>query len=251
MPKHRWIFSILLLSCCLSPFLLSDTLEASGKPSIETMALLKADCFNMGSEEFSSEEPIHKVCVSDFYMQKTEVTQRDFLKTMEFNPSISKGEFHPVENVTWPEADIYCRKMGWRLPTEAEWEYAARANSEKAYHWGMDMEPDYGWYKDNSENASHPVGQKKPNAFGLYDMNGNVWEWVADWYREDYYEMSSKSEPESNPLGPTSGQFIIIRGGSFEDDPFFLRSASRYWYEPLIKSRSIGFRCTVNASDVK
>ncbi|KMP11453.1 hypothetical protein UR09_03280 [Candidatus Nitromaritima sp. SCGC AAA799-A02] len=229
----------------------SENIKASSIKEIEGMVFLQADCFDMGSEEFVVEEPIHKVCLTDFYIGVYEVTQKQFEEVMGYNPSFFKGKLNPVENVTWPEAENYCRKKGWRLPTEAEWEYAARSGSEKPYHWGWDMDPAYGWYKDNSGNAPHSAGQKKPNVFGLHDTSGNVWEWVSDWYREDYYELSAKSEPDQNPLGPTSGQFLIIRGGSFEDDPFFLRSASRYWYEPLVKSRSIGFRCAVNASDVK
>ncbi|MDP7056887.1 MAG: SUMF1/EgtB/PvdO family nonheme iron enzyme [Nitrospinaceae bacterium] len=107
MPKHSWIFPF--GSCpAVPPLFPSGTIEASDRPDVDTMVLLKAGCFNMGSEEFSAEEPIHKVCVSVFYMQTKEVTQQDFSNARKFNPSVSKGELRPVENITWPEADTYC-----------------------------------------------------------------------------------------------------------------------------------------------
>lgn len=213
------------------------------------MLLIKADCFVMGSEEFIVEEPEHKVCLNSYYLDTYEVTQKKYERAMGINPSRFKGPDLPVENVSWPEADAYCRTFGGRLPTEAEWEYAARAGSTAGYSWGWDMDDAFAWHKGNSQKTTHPVGQKKANAFGLYDMNGNVWEWVGDWYREDYYETSS--EPTDNPLGPTTGQFVILRGGSFEDDAYFLRSASRYWYPPTLKHHNLGFRCAANPQDIK
>lgn len=225
--------------------------NASEGTAIKGMVFLKGDCFVMGSEESAAEEPPHQVCLSSFYIGIHEVTQEAFKKVMETNPSLLKAVNHPVENVTWPDADQYCRKQGWRLPTEAEWEYAARGKSESAYSWGADMDGDAGWYKGNSDHKHHPVGGKNPNAFGLHDMSGNVWEWVSDWYREDTYELNAKTEPFQNPLGATSGQFIIIRGGSYQDDAFFLRSAERYWYEPLVKSGNLGFRCAANPPEEK
>ena len=167
------------------------------------------------------------------------------------NPSRFKGPDLPVENVSWPEADAYCRSFGGRLPTEAEWEYSARAGSTAAFAWGWDMDDTFAWHRGNSPGSTKPVGQKKANSLGLHDMNGNVWEWVGDWYREDYYEMIAASEPADNPLGPTSGQFVILRGGSFEDEAFFLRSASRYWYPPTLKHHNLGFRCAANPSDIE
>lgn len=226
-----------------------DSLSASQQAPIAGMKFLQAGCFAMGSEEYAAEEPVHQVCLDDFYMGVREVSQKEFAEVMGYNPSFFKGELHPVETVTWPEAARYCRKKGRRLPTEAEWEFAARARSESPYPWGREMDPSRGWFKDNSDNTSHPVGRKKPNAFGLYDMSGNVWEWVADWYREDYYELSGQEDPVRNPPGPTTGQFLLVRGGSFRDDPFFLRAASRYWYEPVIKTRDLGFRCAANPPD--
>ncbi len=210
------------------------------------MIFLKTGCFQMGSEEFVSEEPIHNVCVSPFYLDKFEVTQKKFETVMGGNPSTTKDKALPVVNVSWIDAEQYCRKKGARLPSEAEWEYANRAGTDSSYFWGDNMEGDYAWFQENSSMAIHPVGEKKANPWGFHDMNGNVWEWVADWYREDYYEMSAKMDPDNNPQGPPSGQFLVIRGGSYKDDPFFLRSAARFWYEPVIKASDLGFRCAAD-----
>ncbi|MBI4388622.1 MAG: SUMF1/EgtB/PvdO family nonheme iron enzyme [Nitrospinae bacterium] len=211
------------------------------------MIFLPEQCFTMGSEDYAAEAPEHKVCLSPFCLDKFEVNQRLFQEVMGYNPSESRDDSKPVENVTWIEADAYCRKLGKRLPSEAEWELAARGGSRSGYPWGTEMDGSYGWYAKNSSGTTHPAGRKKPNALGFHDMNGNVWEWVADWYRAEYFEtLAQPSTPETNPQGPPTGQFILIRGGSFEDDPFFLRSSARYWYEPTIKNRALGFRCAAN-----
>ena len=215
-------------------------------PENLNMIFLEPGCFQMGSEEFVSEEPIHNVCVSSFYLDKFEVSQGNFESVMEINPSTLKGPDFPVVNVSWIEAKQYCRKKGGRLPSEAEWEYANRAGTSTSYFWGDNMEGDFAWYKENSLAVMHTVGEKRANPWGFYDMNGNVWEWVADWYREDYYETSALLDPDYNPQGPPAGQFLIIRGGSYKDDPFFLRSATRFWYEPIIKAGDLGFRCAAD-----
>ena len=228
-------------------FLAVSSSPAQSKTSaIPGMVLIKADCFTMGSEEFIVEEPEHKVCLNSYYLGIHEVTQKEFKKVMSYNPSRFKGPDLPVENVSWPEADTYCRTFEARLPTEAEWEYAARAGSSTSFSWGWDMDDAFAWHRDNSQNGTHPVGEKKANPLGIHDINGNVWEWVSDWYREDYYETSALSEKVDNPLGPTTGQFVILRGGSFEDEALFLRSASRYWYPPTLKHHNLGFRCAAN-----
>ncbi|MBT3922756.1 MAG: SUMF1/EgtB/PvdO family nonheme iron enzyme [Nitrospina sp.] len=241
--QKRW-FAVLFFLAFVSPV----QLPAS---SIPDMVLIKADCFIMGSEEFIVEEPEHKVCLNAYYLDVYEVSQKKYKSAMGINPSRFKRPDLPVENVSWPEADAYCRTFGGRLPTEAEWEYAARAGSTSGFFWGWDMDDAFAWHKGNSQNTSHPVGQKKANALGLHDMSGNVWEWVGDWYREDYYETSAISEPTDNPLGPTTGQFVLLRGGSFDDEAYFLRSASRYWYPPTLKHHNLGFRCAANPQDIE
>jgi sulfatase modifying factor 1 len=241
-PDRKFI--VFVLSLFLAT--LTSNAIASAKinhPAHSNMILLEAGCFQMGSEEFVSEEPIHNVCVSSFYLDKFEVTQENFESVMGSNPSTRQANDFPVMNVSWIEAEQYCRKKGGRLPSEAEWEYANRAGTSSPYLWGEDMDGDFAWFQENSTARVHAVGEKKPNPWGFYDMNGNVWEWVADWYRENFYEMSSKVDPDHNPQGPPAGQFILIRGGSYKENPFFLRSAARFWYEPSIKSGDLGFRC--------
>ncbi|PIQ96293.1 MAG: hypothetical protein COV67_10345 [Nitrospinae bacterium CG11_big_fil_rev_8_21_14_0_20_56_8] len=210
------------------------------------MVFLPANCFAMGSDEYVVEAPVHKVCLNPYFLDKLEVSQKKFQEVVGYNPSLSRGDTQPVDNVSWVESDAYCRKLGKRLPSEAEWEYAARAGSSSSYAWGGEMDDAYGWHGNNSNRTTHPVGQKNPNALGFYDMNGNVWEWVGDWYWAEYYESIAQPGPEANPQGPPTGQFILIRGGSFQDDVFFLRSASRYWYEPTVKNGSLGFRCAAS-----
>ncbi len=186
-------------------------------------------------------------------MDKFEVTQKHFEKVMGFNPSIFisgtftggylmpgesskelakfKGHHRPVERVSWHEAKEYCLELGKRLPTEAEWEYAARAGSTTKYYWGDKTDESYAWTAKNARSRSHLVGQKQPNAFGLYDMSGNVFEWVEDWYEKNYYSES----PEMNPKGPATGTGKVMRGGSWYSHPNYSRSAYRAQNDPTVK----------------
>ena len=178
-------------------------------------------------EEFNN-ETAHQEIVWSFNIDKYEVTQAEFERVMGSNPSRFAGGWfgsnpnHPVESVTWHEAKAYCEKIGKRLPTEWEWEYAARAGSRTAYYWGDEYDGAYSWSDRNSGGKTHPVGQKKPNAFGLYDMAGNVWEWT-----NSDYDASSK----------------VLRGGSWYNNPRHMRSASRYRNDPTGRNNGIGFRC--------
>jgi formylglycine-generating enzyme required for sulfatase activity len=210
---------------------------------------IEAGCFSMGSpdDEIGREDdegPVHEVCLDGFWMGKYEVTQNQWQQIMGENPSffnpVKIGEIaltHPVERVSWVAVQQFLQKLNqqnetvkYRLPSEAEWEYAARAGSEKMYFFGNDLDKlkDYAWYSQNSDNKTHPVGQRMPNAWGLYDMHGNVWEWCQDWYKNDYYSES----PPRNPTGPSSGETRVLRGGSWNSDPTNCRSADRSWRSP-------------------
>ncbi len=202
--------------------------------------------FRMGSNVGDSDEkPLHIVTLSAFEMSATEITQGQYMAVMGTNPSKVKGDDNlPVENVSWEDAVAFCRilsqKTGGKfgLPTEAEWEYAGRAGTETKYYTGDD-EGDLasaGWYYSNSGFKTHPVGQKAPNAWGLYDMHGNVWEWCADSYGK--YTKGS----EINPSGPLSVSDRVLRGGGWSCIAEGCRSADRGWINPSGRGGIIGFR---------
>jgi hypothetical protein len=206
------------------------------------MALIPGGTFMMGSNEGNDwQKPVHQVTVSGFWMDKHEVTQAEYERVMGTNPSGYNGCPNcPVEKVSWNDAVDFCTKVGKRLPTEAEWEYAARAGSTTKYYWGNDMNGDYAWYPGNSDSKTHPVGQKRPNAWGLHDMSGNVWEWCTDWFA------NYSAEFETNPTGPATGANRVVRGGSFyplNDGSDGLVSAFRNGWSPDIKYSNLGFRC--------
>ena len=196
---------------------------------------------------YPSEKPAHSVTLTKpFYMGKLAVTQAQWQQVMGADPSNFKGRDKPVETVSWDDAQAFCKKLSEqtkemvRLPTEAEWEFACRAGTNTAYYSG-DTDKDLdrvAWYDANSKNTTHSVGQKAPNAFGLYDMHGNVWQWCEDWYGEGYYR---KSEAE-NPHGPADGAFRVLRGGSWTYGSSHCRSARRRWGAPGRRGFDVGFR---------
>ncbi len=221
----------------------------------EGMVLVPKGCFLMGSNQIFDyeggrknyrERPVHKVCIDAFYLDKYEANQEKFQSIMGFNPSIHISPILAVDHVKWEDAKHFCKKQGKRLPFEAEWEYAARAGSSKENPWGNGVNGDYLWYERNSARKPNPPGTKKPNAWGLHDMMGSVWEWVEDWFSESYY----KESPMQNPKGPQKRlSFRVIRGGSWIDDKSFIRVAVRYQgMQDGTETFLVGVRC---AQDIK
>jgi formylglycine-generating enzyme required for sulfatase activity len=220
------------------------------------LVLIPAGKFMMGSPDSEqgrskNEGPQHEVAISKpFYVCVTEVTQAQYEAVMGTNPSHFKGATNPVEKVSWDDATEFCKKLSEktrqavRLPTEAEWEYACRAGSQTLFSFG-DVDSalgDFAWYWGNSGSQSHPVGQKRPNAWGLYDMHGNVWEWCADWFGD--YPKGAVTDPQ----GPASGAVLVLRGGSWLNDPWRCRSGCRDWFTPVSFSDDFGFRVVVSVS---
>lgn len=199
-----------------------------------------------GERERSDDEAQHQVTLTQgFWLGKYPVTQEQWEKVMGSNPSQFKGGRNPVENLSWDDAREFMKKLGsgFRLPTEAEWEYACRAGSESAFCFGDEEGKlkDFAWYSGNSGAQTRPVGQKKANAWGLYDMHGNVFEWCADWYG------SYPRGPLTDPTGPPSGQDRVYRGGSWSFDARVCRSAYRNYWRPDSRFNFLGFRVAASS----
>jgi formylglycine-generating enzyme required for sulfatase activity len=254
---------------------------APAPPVIKTksgveMVLIPAGSFAMGSRHGRDDErPLHTVSVAAFLMDRHEVTQTEYEKLGKVeafpNPAHFKGPDLPVEQVTWPQAAHFCNARsrfeglkacynedtaecdfsadGYRLPTEAEWEYACRAGSDADYSCGDERRlGDAAWFADNADKKTHPVGQKRANAWGLFDLHGNVAEWCQDVYDRDFY----KNSPERNPRGPADGKEYVLRGGSWKSPAAALRSAYRLGETPgfsdaCLARDAIGFRCVRRA----
>ena len=214
-----------------------------GSYSTNNMVLIPAGVFNMGATCFS-DAPIHVVQLDAYYIDKHEVTFTQYDAFCLATGRSQSSDFgygrnnRPVINIEWNDAKAFCDWAGKRLPTEAEWERACRAGTDTAFYWGDDpgytQMGSYAWYLSNSSFKTQPVGGKLANAFGLYDMSGNVWEWVADWYDSGYYSVSSLN----NPTGPTSGSNHVLRGGSWD-----LSIVSIYGYGDGLRS---GYRSINN-----
>jgi formylglycine-generating enzyme required for sulfatase activity len=225
-------------------------------------------CSSGDTECEDDEKPQHKVIISkSFYMGKFEVTQGQWKKVMnessflgfggkENNPSYFKscGDDCPVESVSWNDVQEYIKKLcklekmnpcNYRLPTEAEWEYSAKAGGStrsptggSKYYWGDSINDEYLWYDGNLGKTTHPVGKKKPNSWGLYDMSGNVWEWAGDWHDSSYY----KNSPSTDPKGANSGDYRSLRGGSWNNNARYSRLSYRNSYDPDGRYYGCGFR---------
>jgi formylglycine-generating enzyme required for sulfatase activity len=212
------------------------------------MVYINGGTFSMGTSAGNNDErPIHQVALSSFYISKFEVTQHQWKSIMTDNPSFNKGCSNcPVENISWDDANRFISTLNaltnerYRLPTEAEWEFAAKggALSLNYTYSGHRRLAKIGWYYENSLRRSHPVGQKVSNELGIVDMSGNVAEWCADWYGKNYYGLSG---PE-NPKGPANGNEKVFRGGSWDDYEEYCKIIKRNRNNTTFKSRAIGFR---------
>jgi formylglycine-generating enzyme required for sulfatase activity len=227
--------------------------------------------FVMGDKD-EVDAPPHEVVVGPFYIDKCLVTQEQYEKVMDDNPSRWKGARNPVEGVRWSDAVKFCNARsrleglepcydlqtwqcnfeanGYRLPTEAEWEYACRAGTETAFFCGNTPAQlgDYAWFDKNSGGHPQPVGQKRPNPWGLYDMCGNLWQWCNDFYQVDYYPEA----PREDPRGPKEGDTRVVRGGAWKFSAQNCRSGYRYNENPgyvdvCFGYDIYGFRCVRNA----
>ena len=208
------------------------------------MIYVEGGTFAMGSKRGgSAEKLVHNVTLDSYYIGETEITQAQWRAIMGSNPSRFTGDNHPVENVSWEDAQEFCKKLSaltgkkYVLPTEAQWEYAARGgNKSKGYTYsGSNREDDVVVYDASSH---YNVKSKKPNELGIYDMSGNLEEWCSDWYDSSYYSTS----PETNPHGPSSGSLRVLRGGSFCFDASSCRVALRNNGNPSGRYDVCGFR---------
>ena len=223
-----------------------------------TMVKVDGGTFQMGAtreQEASgwkpdrTEYPVHKVTLNTFYIGETEVTKELWSAVMETECDYS--EYHKPQGVEWNDIQPFIERLNqatglkFRLPTDAEWEYAARAGSDATYSFGDYAAAlnQYAWFgEDYTSGSPHPVGEKQPNAWGLYDMYGNVWEWVHDWYGETYYRHS----PEVDPTGPASGTEHVRRGGGWRSPIKYCRSASRLSYSLGYRNTDFGFRVAMS-----
>jgi len=227
----------------LTPSRPVGTTKVNPKDRLKYMSIppgtFQMGCSTSDNECGDEEKPVHNVTITkDFWIGQTEVTQDAFQRVTGENPSYFKGAKLPVENVSWDEAQRYCSAVGMRLPTEAEWEYAARAGSKENRYGQLDQ---IAWYASNSWGKTHEVGKKQANAWGLYDMLGNVWELVADWYSNNYLPGN-----QIDPRGPESGSNHVIRGGPWRNDSKSATASSRGLVRPEDRESSIGFRCAGN-----
>lgn len=254
MPRPRTIVfgcAAFLVLLCIASVLVATAQNSWPKTLRNSIGiefvLVPAGSFMMGSAAGNSDErPVHRVTISQpFYLGIFEVTQEQWQAVMGDNPSLFQGDPRlPVEQVWWTDVQKFIDKLNameggskYRLPTEAEWEYAARAGSTTAYSFGDDPQrlPDYAWYKANAGGRTHPVGQLQPNAWGLYDIHGNVWEWVQDWYG------TYPDAPATDPHGPPSGTHRMRRGCGWNNFASFCRTANRYSV-PGYRDDFLGFR---------
>ncbi len=198
----------------------------------------------------ADEQPSHAVALKSFALGKYEVTQAQWVAIMGDNPSVNQGPTLPVDSVSWNDVQIFIQRLNtrtgkhYRLPTEAEWEYAARAGTSTPYSFGDDLGQlsQQAWFAANSDGKAHPVGEKLPNQFGLHDMLGNVWEWVQDCYKESYVGAAADGRAVTRQANCER----VDRGGAWVSGPRNLRSANRDWGSPNYRLNNLGFRLARN-----
>jgi len=277
--KWFWIVLYIVLTATIFCSYSCSSNDPSGFEVIQTeygieMVAIPGGWFEMGDKGSSEgDAPVHRVWVDSFYIDRYEVTQDVYRKLQISDPSRFKGGSLPVEQKTWIDAVRFCNirsyeeglelcydedtlecnfeANGYRLPTEAEWEYACRARTTSAYSYGDDPNElsRYAWFIPNAGHKTQKVGRRKPNPWGLYDMHGNVAEWCHDYYSEDYYQNS----PEKNPPGPDIGKLRVIRGGAWNSTLNVCRSGYRSRSASVddgcLISDAIGFRCVRRIPD--
>jgi formylglycine-generating enzyme required for sulfatase activity len=283
MNRLQSLFCFSAFLCCtlVASCLLAQTPKTITNSIGIKLVLIPKGTFMMGSpgSEIGPEnkQTQHEVTISkDYYLGVTEVTQGQYEKVMGTNPSFFQGDKvaernpdtdrvikevdssnHPVEQVSWGDAIDFCKKLSdlpgekaagrvYRLPTEAQWEYACRAGSKSAYSFGESSKSlgDYAWFAGKSNGQTHPVGEKKATAWGLYDMQGNVFEWCSDWY--DEYPKGAVSDP----TGPKEGSLRVFRGGCWDGVAELCKSADRAWGLPSSRIYGIGFRVALSSSGI-
>ena len=239
-----------------TPLVTISTLDFTELQYGMEMAYVRGGTFLMGctpeqgDDCYDYEDSLRMTTVSDFYIGKHEITQSQWEAVMGSNPSNFKGSNLPAENVSWVDAQEFIGKLNaatgrkYRLPTEAEWEYAARGGRQtRGYKYsGSSDVGEVAWYEGNSENITHPVGTKKANELGLYDMSGNVWEWVSDWYGE--YESASQTDPK----GPDEGTLRVIRGGGWGSYARGVRLSNYFNNDPDYRYNILGFRLACDST---
>lgn len=271
----RYFVSTLIVCLTLSLSFAQKSKSAVVKRApIDTskFVLVEGGTYKMGSDKpvEPHEAPVHEVTVKSFYLAKTEVTFEELdkfcneTKRDTSNSGLWGRSKQAAMNLTWLDAVAYCNWLsekeklskcylingtevkyldtskGYRLPTEAEWEFAARGGNKSKGNFfaGSDVINEVAWFKGNSNDSPHLVAQKKPNELGLFDMTGNMWEWVWDWYAGDYY----KTSPNANPTGAETGNYRIMRGGAFYNDGTYANVYTRQNASPNFKQNSVGFR---------
>ena len=253
------VYLILTLLTSLFLLLQTGTLYSSSNKNFTDsdtgmeFVFVEGGCYQMGDnfgDGYVDEKPLHEVCLDDFYIGKYEVTWGEYEKVIGPHlPHIKKGDNYPVAQVSWFDAQDFIRLLNdktsenFRMPTEAEWEYAARSRGKNEKYPGSDSPLEVAWYEDNSELYTHPVGEKVANELGLHDMSGNVREWCQDWYYSGYY----KSSPRINPTRNVSGSGRrVLRGGGIHREAEHIRLSYRDGKEPAESRNCIGLRLVLS-----